>query len=63
MQKLIATAKGFINDENGATAVEYGMMIALIAAIIVTLVSQLGTQVKEAFQAMVTAFTTAGYAP
>lgn len=49
MQKLIATAKGFINDENGATAVEYGMMVALIAAIIVGTVTTLGTKILGAF--------------
>ncbi|WP_322044238.1 Flp family type IVb pilin [Paraburkholderia sp. J67] len=49
MQKLIATAKGFIKDERGATAVEYGMIVALIAAVIVTIVTTLGTQVNLAF--------------
>jgi len=36
-------------DERGATAVEYGMMVALIAAVIVTVVATLGTQVNNAF--------------
>lgn len=36
-------------DERGATAVEYGMMVALIAAIIVTVVATVGGQVKGAF--------------
>ncbi|WP_322044237.1 Flp family type IVb pilin [Paraburkholderia sp. J67] len=52
MQKLIATAKGFIKDERGATAVEYGMIVALIAAVIVTIVTTLGTQVNLAFTKM-----------
>ena len=37
------------NDE-GATAVEYGLMVALIAAIIVGIVGTLGGQVQNAFQ-------------
>ena len=37
------------NDE-GATAVEYGLMVALIAAIIVAIVGTLGGQVRDAFQ-------------
>jgi pilus assembly protein Flp/PilA len=37
-------------DERGATAVEYGMLVALIAAVIVTIVATLGTQVGNAFQ-------------
>jgi pilus assembly protein Flp/PilA len=36
--------------ERGATAVEYGLMVALIAAVIVAVVVTLGTQVKAAFQ-------------
>ena len=36
-------------DERGATAVEYGIMVALIAAVIVVAVSTLGKQVLAAF--------------
>jgi pilus assembly protein Flp/PilA len=36
-------------DEEGATAVEYGLMVALIAAVIVAIVKTLGTQVDAAF--------------
>jgi pilus assembly protein Flp/PilA len=36
-------------NKEGATAVEYGMMVALIAAVIVTIVATLGTQVNTAF--------------
>jgi pilus assembly protein Flp/PilA len=37
-------------DERGATAVEYGMLVALIAAVIVGVVATLGGQVNTAFQ-------------
>jgi pilus assembly protein Flp/PilA len=36
-------------DDRGATAVEYGMLVALIAAVIVTIVGVLGNQVNAAF--------------
>lgn len=36
-------------DERGATAVEYGMLVALIAAVIVGIVATLGGQVNDAF--------------
>ncbi|MDN5745456.1 MAG: Flp family type IVb pilin [Nocardioidaceae bacterium] len=36
-------------EERGATAVEYGLLVALIAAVIVTIVATLGTQISEAF--------------
>lgn len=37
-------------DERGATAVEYGLLVALIAAVIVGIVGTLGGQVQSAFQ-------------
>lgn len=43
------------NNERGATAVEYGIMVALIAAVIITVVSTLGGQINNAFQKVVTA--------
>lgn len=42
--------KRFIREEEGATMVEYGLMVALIAAIIVGIVGTLGGQVQNAFQ-------------
>ncbi len=37
------------HDEKGASAVEYGLLVALIAAVIVTAVFTLGGTVMEAF--------------
>jgi pilus assembly protein Flp/PilA len=45
----------FAKKEQGATAVEYGLMVALIAAVIVTVVGLLGGQVNNAFQTVVDA--------
>lgn len=45
MKKLI----NFFKDEEGATAVEYGIMVAAIAAVIITLVIAVGGQVNDAF--------------
>jgi len=44
---LIASRFG---DERGATAVEYGMLVALIAAVIIGVVVVLGTQIQSAFE-------------
>jgi len=41
-------------DDRGATAVEYGLIVALIAAVIVIVVGTLGTKVSTAFQTVVT---------
>lgn len=42
-------------EEEGATMVEYGIMVALIAAILITIVTTLGGQIQTAFQSVVTA--------
>ena len=39
--------------ERGATAVEYGLIVALIAAVIVAVVALLGKQILAAFQTVV----------
>jgi pilus assembly protein Flp/PilA len=48
MKKLIS----FFKDEEGATAVEYGIMVAAIAAVIVVVVYELGGYVKAGFVAV-----------
>lgn len=40
-------------DDRGATAVEYGLIVALIAAVIIVVVATLGKQVNDAFQSVV----------
>ncbi len=37
----------------GATAVEYGLLVALIAAVIITVVTTLGSSIKASFQTIV----------
>jgi pilus assembly protein Flp/PilA len=49
MKFLDKKLRDFISDEQGATAVEYGLFVALIAAVIVTLVKTLGTKIQAAF--------------
>lgn len=50
MKKLI----GFFRDEEGATAVEYGIMVAAIAAVIVAIVFTIGDEISTAFQTVLT---------
>ena len=42
-------------DDEGATAVEYGLLVALIAAVIVGVVGTLGGQITDAFQTVIDA--------
>ena len=42
--------KHFLNDESGATAIEYGLIAALIAVVIITGVTAVGTQLSTTFK-------------
>lgn len=46
MSKFI---KNFANDESGATAIEYGLIAALIAVVIITAVTLVGTNLSTTF--------------
>ena len=46
MEKLVK----FFKDEEGAGAVEYGILVALIAAVIVIAVTTLGTKISSSFE-------------
>lgn len=46
MRELI---RSFMRDEEGASAVEYGVLIALIIAICVAVIAVLGGRVNQAF--------------
>jgi pilus assembly protein Flp/PilA len=45
----------FLNDESGATAIEYGLIAALIAVVIIGAVTAAGTTLKDTFNSVVTA--------
>jgi pilus assembly protein Flp/PilA len=50
MQGLITQAKHFLRDEEGATMVEYALMLALIAIVCIGAVSLIGTNANAMFQ-------------
>ncbi len=52
MQRLYAYLLAIRHEERGATAVEYGMLVALIAAVIVAVVVTLGTQINSTFESI-----------
>lgn len=45
----------FFRDDEGATAVEYGLIVALIAAFLVTVIGLLGKDISGAFQTVIDA--------
>ncbi|SFJ71804.1 Flp family type IVb pilin [Caulobacter sp. UNC279MFTsu5.1] len=52
----------FLKDESGATAIEYGLIVALIAVVIATIVTTLGGSLKATFAKVNTTVTTANSA-
>ncbi|HEX8571097.1 MAG TPA: Flp family type IVb pilin [Caulobacteraceae bacterium] len=54
--------KRFRKDESGATAIEYGLIAALISVTIIAAVTSLGGQLKTTFNTMSTKMTTANTA-
>ena len=49
MQTIIAQAKKFVRDENGITALEYGMLAGLITVLIIASIASIGTTLKNVF--------------
>ncbi len=49
MKVLAKRFKDFIDDENGANAIEYGLLAALIAVAIIAAAGALGTQLATLF--------------
>jgi pilus assembly protein Flp/PilA len=42
----------FIEDESGATAIEYGLIAALIAVVIITGITAIGTSLSSTFSSI-----------
>ena len=64
MLKLITKAQARLNSfrtqEEGATAVEYGLMVSLIAVVIIAAVTIIGTNLETIFETVGDALTPAG---
>jgi pilus assembly protein Flp/PilA len=53
MEKMIR----FFKEEEGATAVEYGLIAALIAVVIIAAVTLLGTNISSTFNTIATSIS------
>ncbi len=49
MEKFVLAVRKFASDEEGVTAVEYGLIAALIAVAVVVTVAAVGTQLNTLF--------------
>ncbi len=56
MKKLIS----FFKDEDGVTAIEYGLIAALIAIVIIAATTLLGTALSNKFDTIASAVNAAG---
>ena len=54
---MIATLKRFIQDRSGATAIEYGLLVSLLAVIIAASLNHLGTVMWARLQLIANALT------
>jgi pilus assembly protein Flp/PilA len=54
MKNLLAKAQAFIRDEEGASAVEYGLLIAGIAVAVMGAIYTLGTNLNTKFNSVAT---------
>ena len=49
MSKLVRAAADFLTNEDGPTAVEYAVMLALIIVVCVVAITSLGTNANQVF--------------
>lgn len=69
MYAFLSAVSAFVSDrfdkktDRGATAVEYGLIVGLIAVVIITAVVLLGGQLNDAFLSITESLTGAGLAP
>ena len=49
MRKIMESVKNFLQREDGPTAVEYAVMLALIIVVCITAITALGTNANKTF--------------
>lgn len=58
MKNLMSNMKRFLQDEEGVTAIEYGLIAALIAVVIAGAVATVGTNLDTVFGTIGTCLAT-----
>ena len=52
---MLAILSSVMGDENGATAIEYGLIAALISVVIISVVTAVGTSLAATFSSVAAA--------
>lgn len=60
MKSLYKGFMGFLKDEEGVTAIEYGLIAALIAIVIIAAVRTVGTNLDAVFDRVALCLSAAG---
>jgi pilus assembly protein Flp/PilA len=55
MRRFVESVKNFLKREDGPTAVEYAVMLALIIVVCITAITALGTNANKTFTTVGTA--------
>lgn len=55
LDTMTALLKKFIGNENGATAIEYGLIAALISVVVIGVLTTTGTNLQADFTSVATA--------
>ena len=60
MNYFIQKAKEFARNEEGVTAIEYGLLAALVAVVIITAVTSIGTSLEGTFNSVADKLSNSG---
>lgn len=52
---MLSRIRTFLRDEKGATAIEYGLIAALVAVVIIGAVTTMGSSISTTFTSIATA--------
>jgi pilus assembly protein Flp/PilA len=58
MQRISTTVRGFLGDEEGIAVTEYGLLVALVAVLLIGVVTVFGSSIKSWFADRTSTITT-----
>lgn len=60
---LLAKARAFVGSEEGASAIEYAIVVAMVAVVVVTFITPIGEQILAIFNSILNSLEAAAPAP
>jgi pilus assembly protein Flp/PilA len=58
-ERSMSTFRRFVKDDSGATAIEYGLIAALVSVAIIAMLTLLGNELNQTFKAVADNLNTA----